>query len=102
MFNYAIKVFNCDYSFQDEESYFRQLTSFSPPPFYPADIAEGGLNTMLSIYKALLPSLGGYLVENATIQWARLEKLIARIFYLFFIIFMSFLKELKKRIWVRF
>ena len=46
---------------------------------YP-DIAEGGLNNMLSIYKTVLPSLGGYLVDNVTIQWDRLEKLIARIF----------------------
>jgi hypothetical protein len=34
---------------------------------------------MLGIYKTILPSLGGYLVDNANIQWDRLEKLIARI-----------------------
>ena len=38
---------------------------------------------MLGLYKTLLPSLGGYLVDNANIQWDRLEKLIARISILF-------------------
>ena len=47
--------------------------------FVFSDIAEGGLNSMLGLYKTLLPSLGGYLVDNANIQWDRLEKLIARI-----------------------
>lgn len=43
------------------------------------DIAEGGLNTMLTMYKTALPTLGGYLVEDANIQWERVEKFLVSI-----------------------
>ena len=37
------------------------------------DIGEGALDQMLSLYRDILPTLGGYLVEEGTIHFERLE-----------------------------
>ncbi|PRP88161.1 5'-3' exoribonuclease 1 (ISS) [Planoprotostelium fungivorum] len=45
------------------------------PHMSTIDIADGSFNRMLDIYKTLLPSLGGYIVENSSINLQRAEKL---------------------------
>jgi len=39
------------------------------------DVNEGALDTIFSIYKQLLPGMGGYLVEAGKLQHGRLEML---------------------------
>jgi len=49
-------------------------------PHLPSlDIHEGALDTLSQLYKELLPTLGGYLVENNVPQWDRVEVLLRRL-----------------------
>lgn len=43
------------------------------------DIADGALNTMISIYREMLPELGGYLTDKAAIHRGRFELLMAEL-----------------------
>jgi 5'-3' exonuclease len=42
------------------------------------DIGEGGLDTLLAIYKEELPQMDGYIFERRQIQWGRLERITRR------------------------
>ena len=42
------------------------------------DIGEGGLDTLFQIYKEELPLMDGYIFENRTIHWPRLERICHR------------------------
>jgi len=44
------------------------------PPFY---IPNGGLTILFNVYRQTLPSLGGYLLENATMNLERCQKFFA-------------------------
>jgi 5'-3' exoribonuclease 1 len=37
------------------------------------DIADGALNMMMSVYKEMLPKMGGYLTKKAEVHLCRLE-----------------------------
>lgn len=43
------------------------------------DINEGALNNLIDTYMEMLPSLGGYLVEDGDVVLGRLEKILARL-----------------------
>ncbi|CAG9464207.1 unnamed protein product [Pedinophyceae sp. YPF-701] len=47
------------------------------PPLPTLDIAEGGLDTIIRIYKERLPIMGGYLTERGKLSRPRLEALLA-------------------------
>ena len=47
-----------------------------PPPQPTLDIGEGGLDTLIALYKATLPSLGGYLTNAGRLNRGRLEALL--------------------------
>ena len=49
----------------------------APPP--PLDIAEGALNSLMDLYKQLLPQMGGYLTYAGELDRSRLEMLMARV-----------------------
>ncbi len=55
----------------------------SPPPPHTAlptlDIAEGGLDNLIALYKQLLPQWGGYLTLAGDLNHARLEQLLSRL-----------------------
>lgn len=42
------------------------------------EISDGGLNRMITIYKEILPSLGGYLTDGADFDLPRIEKFLER------------------------
>jgi 5'-3' exonuclease len=49
-------------------------------PHLPSlDIHEGALDSLASLYKELLPGLGGYLVEGGKPRWDRVEVLLRRL-----------------------
>ena len=56
------------------------LSSVPPTPPHPPqptlDIGEGGLDTLITLYKATLPSLGGYLTNAGRLNRGRLEALL--------------------------
>ena len=43
------------------------------------DVNEGALDTIFSIYKQLLPEMGGYLIHDGRLQHQRLEILLAKL-----------------------
>jgi 5'-3' exoribonuclease 1 len=43
------------------------------------DIREGAIPYMLDVYKTILPSLGGYLIENGKLNYERIGKFLAEI-----------------------
>lgn len=43
------------------------------------DIAEGGLDALMSLYKQLLPKWGGYLTLAGDLNHSRLEQLLTRL-----------------------
>jgi len=49
------------------------------PQLPTLNIAEGALDTMLTLYKKLLPLFGGYLIENGTIVLDRLEIFLSKL-----------------------
>lgn len=52
----------------------------TPPAALPTlDIAEGGLDNLIAIYKQLLPQWGGYLTLAGDLNHARLEQLLSRL-----------------------
>ena len=51
----------------------------SPPALPTLDIAEGALDKIFSIYKELLPQLGGYLTHAGQLHGGRLEALLQRL-----------------------
>lgn len=40
---------------------------------------EGALDTIFSVYKQLLPQMGGYLIQDGRLQHQRLERLLAKL-----------------------
>eukprot|EP01117_Protostelium_nocturnum_P008338 TRINITY_DN2977_c0_g1_i5.p1 TRINITY_DN2977_c0_g1~~TRINITY_DN2977_c0_g1_i5.p1 ORF type:complete len:1478 (+),score=622.12 TRINITY_DN2977_c0_g1_i5:485-4918(+) len=49
------------------------------PHMTTLDIADGTFNRMFEIYREILPSLGGYITQSSTVNWARLEVLFKRL-----------------------
>ncbi|GJQ09891.1 hypothetical protein GpartN1_g1682.t1 [Galdieria partita] len=49
------------------------------PQLPTLNIAEGALDTMLTLYKKLLPLFGGYLIENGNIVMERLEIFLSKL-----------------------
>eukprot|EP00887_Chlorella_sp_A99_P000906 scaffold5.g906.t1 len=49
------------------------------PPLPTSDIAEGSLDTMFALYKALLPEMGGYLTHAGELNRGRLELFLSRL-----------------------
>ena len=54
-------------------SFFVSLPAMILPHLPSLDIREGGIETLLKEYKAMMPSLGGYLTDNGRVIIGRTE-----------------------------
>lgn len=48
-------------------------------PFCPHDCLQGAIDLMMTVYKQMLPELGGYLTKGAQVDLKRVEQFIRRI-----------------------
>ena len=56
------------------------LTAAVLPAALPTlDVNEGALDTIFSVYKQLLPEMGGYLIQDGHLRHQRLELLLAKL-----------------------